>query len=168
MAGLNHSFFLVRRADFGPEERARFTARPGDVELPDDVLRYRLDTLRWRPAYDPARNEACVGLCMYGSTVLLAPGAALAAEVFSAWARLLGLGPAVLELTGAYSWVDDPAKGSHETLRFERDELCARLRALAAYGEQVALAGGELFLLHPGIGSLAPAPFTQEQPRWPK
>jgi hypothetical protein len=77
MAGLNHAFFLVRRSEFSPADHARFIALPGDVELHDDLLRYLGDTLRWLPAYNPARDEECAGLCMYGNTIYSTRGSEL-------------------------------------------------------------------------------------------
>ena len=151
MAGLQHSFFLVRRTEFSPVDHLRFAALPGDIELHDDVIRYMDDTLRWLPAYNPARRQDCEGLCLYGSTVVWAHGARVAAQIFSAWERLFSLGPAELELTGAYAWEEDPEAGRYEKLRFERDELCARLRALVTLCETVVREEGEFFLLHSGI-----------------
>ncbi len=152
MAGLNHSFFLVRTAEFSPTKYSHFTALPGEIELHDDFLRYLGDSLRWIPAHNPARNEPCMGLCMYGPTVLHAEGARVAAAIFSAWARLFALGPRELDLTGDYGWIHEaPSTGAYARLRLDREALCSRLNGLAGWAEQVAAGEGRLYLLHCGI-----------------
>jgi hypothetical protein len=152
MAGLNHSFFLVRTDEFLPMAFGHFVPLPGEVEIHDDLLRYMGDTLAWIPAHNPARGEPCIGLCMYGPTTIHSEGARVAMTVFSAWANLFSLGPRDLDLTGAYGWAgDDPSAGEYERLRLDRDVMCAHLRALAQYSEKVWLGNGELYLLHIGI-----------------
>jgi hypothetical protein len=152
MAGLNYAFFLVRTSEHAPRDYGHFTPLPGEVELHDDLLHYMGDSLRWIPTHNPALDEPCTGLCMYGPTVIFAEGARVAAAVFSTWARLFALGPSVLDLTGPYTWTgDDPANGAFERIRVERDDLCGRLSDLAGWAQQVAEGSGDLYLLHYGI-----------------
>ena len=49
-----------------------------------------------------------MGLNRWGSTVVDASGAIIAAEVFSSYARLFAVGPEELRLTGSFSWADEP------------------------------------------------------------
>ncbi|MDI1446051.1 hypothetical protein [Polyangium sp. 6x1] len=152
MAGLNHSFFLVRASEFAPAEFDHFVTLPGEIELHDDLLRYMGDTLAWIPTHNPARDEPCMGLCMYGPTLIHVEGARVAAAVFSTWARLFALGPSDLDLTGGYAWVGaDPSTGDYERLHIGRDVLCSRLNGLALRAEQVASGEGRLYLLHFGV-----------------
>jgi len=152
MAGLNHSFFLVRASEFAPVEYDHFVTLPGEVALHDDLLRYMIDTLTWIPAHNPARDEPCRGLSMYGATIIHAEGARVAAAVFSMWAKLFALGPNDLDLTGGYAWVGaDPSAGEYERLHMERDVVCSRLNDLALRAEQVASGEGRFYLLHHGI-----------------
>jgi hypothetical protein len=60
MAGLNHSFFLVRTDEFPPTAFGHFVPLHGEVEIHDDLLRYMGDTLAWIPAHNPALDEYIV------------------------------------------------------------------------------------------------------------
>ena len=163
MVGLNHDFLLLARKDHPIEEWKRFYHNPDAVKIHDDVLLYMSDTLKWIPTYNPATKRAFQGLCWYGPTIILQPGAEVAARVFSLWANLLNCGPSKLELTGAFEWKleNDPDKdgfervvphsAKYENLTFERDKLVEAIRDLASYADRVQQTQGEYYILHLGI-----------------
>lgn len=112
-----------------------------------DLIRYMNDTLNWIPAYNPATSQPCSGLNMWGVTLIEQDGAATGESVFRAWARLLQNGPAIIQLTGAYS--EDT--GSYEQLRYSRDDTVRVLNTLAEYCVQVKVANGLLYIYHGGV-----------------
>ena len=153
MAGLYHDFLLLSRSEHLFSDYMRFINDPRAVHLHDDLVGYMLDTLAWVSAHNPSTDQACQGLCRHGPTVIDAGGAPAAARIFAAWADLLGSGPAVLRLTGEWSWRGEgpsPQDG-YEQVEFERDEVVGALRRLAAYAQQVAGSSGDLYILHSGI-----------------
>jgi len=87
MSGLNHDFMLLSRKEHPIEEWQRFHHNPDAVKIHDDALRYMGDTLKWIPTYIPATKRTFQGLCWYGPTIILEPGAEVAAKIFSLSAK---------------------------------------------------------------------------------
>lgn len=162
---LNHDFLLLDRDIDGEWALTRFIDDARSIHLHDDLLRYMGDTLAWIPTFNPARREAHLGFCWWGSTVIGVEGAATAERVFRAWAELFSLGPPVLALTGAFSWVEEDhvplpggleraeslAKGAYSKLEFDRDEVVSVLRQLAEYASHVRSTDGRCYILHNGV-----------------
>jgi hypothetical protein len=160
--GLQHDFLLLDRNADGEWELGRFHHDPRAVHLHDDLVRYMGDTLTWVSTVNPARREPHRGLCMWGPTLIEAEGAAVAERVFGLWAELFAVGPPVLSLTGAYSWVvpdDAPPtgervtqlEGGYDRLEFDRDEVVGTLRQLAVWCSRVRSGDGRLYLYHFGV-----------------
>lgn len=160
--GLQHDFLLLDLDSDGEWELGRFHHDPRAVHLHDDLVRYMADTLEWIPTFNPARREAHRGLCMWGPTLIMVEGAAVAERVFGLWADLFSVGPPVLSLTGSYSWVEpDDApptgervtqlQGGYDRLEFGRDDVVGVLRQLVAWCSLVRLGGGRLYLSHFGV-----------------
>ncbi len=157
-----HDFLLLDLDSDGEWELVRFHYDPRAVHLHDDLVRYMGDTLEWIPTVNPARREPHRGLCMWGPTLIVAEGAAVAERVFALWAELFSVGPPVLTLTGSYSWVesdDAPTaaervtqlEGGYDRLEFDRDEVVGVLRQLVGWCGQVRSGGGRLYLCHFGV-----------------
>lgn len=150
---LNHDFLLLDRAVDGEWALTRFIHDPRAIYLHDDLLRYMLDTLKWIPTYNPSTKKACCGLNMWGVTLIEHDGAVIAERVFRSWASLFKNGPCMLELTGAYCWVEgEPeATGQYERIQFVRDDTVGVLQTLADYAAQIQMSKGRLYLYHGGV-----------------
>ena len=150
---LNHDFLLVDRALDGEWEPMRFVNDPRAIQMPDDLVWYMFDTLKWIPTHNPSTKTACRGLNMVGPTLIEQDGAGIAKRVFQAWADLFSNGPHTLELTGAYSWVDGRpvGTGEYEHLEYSRDDTVEVLQAVANYAAEIQIANGRLYLYHGGI-----------------
>lgn len=76
-----------------------------------------------------------------------------AAIIFELWAQLFSQGSEILELTGAWTWIEDKPEqnGYYSIVTADRDSLVASLRQIASYAKQVAHSDGQLYLLHLGI-----------------
>jgi hypothetical protein len=94
---------------------------------------------------------------MWGPTLIVAEGAAVAERVFALWAELFSLA-----LTGSYGWVEpDDARtaaergtqleGGYDRLEFDSDEVVGVLRHLVGWCGQVRSGGGRLYLYHGGV-----------------
>lgn len=160
--GLLHDFLLLDLDSDGGWELGRFHNDPRAVHLHDDLVRYMGVTLKWIPTVNPARREPCRGLCMWGPTVIVAEGAAVAERVFALWAELFSLGPSVLALTGSLRCLepDDAStaldrgaqpEGGYDRLEFDRDEVVGVLRHLVGWCGQVRSGGRRLYLYHGGV-----------------
>jgi hypothetical protein len=150
---LNHDFVLLDRAIDGEWELTRFIHDPRAIHLHDNFVRYMLDTLKWIPAYNPSTKTDCLGLNMWGPTLIEHDGAIVAERVFRAWAGLFANGPSMLELTGAYCWREGEPEGTgrYEQLRYSRDDIVGVLQTLADYAGQIQMACGRLYLYHGGV-----------------
>lgn len=143
---LTHDFLLLDRIDEAWTS-AGFDHDPRATVVHDDVISYIWDTLRWIPAYNPGRRQACSGLNYHGETIIDHRGAEIAGRVFHGWAELFRAGPPSLALTGRYN--DD--QGEYETLVFERDELCGLMERLGEYAACVERSPERLYIYHSGI-----------------
>jgi hypothetical protein len=150
---LHHDFILLDRAADGEWAMTKFIHHPRAIHLHDDLVRYMLDTLNWIPSHNPATKSPCVGLNMWGPTLIEKDGAVIAERVFLTWARLFENGPDTLELTGAYSWIEDESEGNgqYERLHYSRDDTVRVLDTLADYSAQIQTADGRLYMYHGGV-----------------
>ncbi|MDB5337276.1 MAG: coagulation factor 5/8 type-like protein [Planctomycetaceae bacterium] len=149
---LLHDFLILDRDVDGEYELLRFIHDPRALHLHDDFVRYMSDTLGWIPSVNPALQSSQFGLCMHGPTIIELEGAATSGRVFTLWADLLSIGPPVIELTGAFTWIDNPElDGKYERLNVDRDKTVQVLRQLATWSGQVLLGNRRLYLFHLGI-----------------
>jgi hypothetical protein len=160
MSKMNHDFMLLSCTEHPIEDWGAWHHNPDAIKIQNDVLEYMADTLKWIPTYNPAKKCPHQGLCWFGPTVILQPGAEIAAKIFSNWADLFRCGPEVLELTGQFGWQVEndpdmdgvlPNTATYEHLIFNRDELVANLRTLASYAARVQQTKGAHYILHMGI-----------------
>lgn len=150
---LDHDFVLLDRVLDGEWALNRFVHHPRAIHLHDNLVRYMLDTLNWIPTHNPATNDPCSGLNLWGPTLIERNGAVVGEKVFRAWSRLLESGPSTLELTGSYLWLDEESKesGHYERLQFSRDDIVPVLDTLAGYCAEVQMANGRLYIYHGGV-----------------
>jgi hypothetical protein len=161
--GRNHDFLILASKDHPIENWNQWHHNSNAIQIHDDILHYMADTLKWIPTCNPAAKHPYKGLCWYGPTVIQEAGAQLAAKILGLWADLYTCGPAVLRLTGGFSWQleNDPVKdgfdcvvpGSdrYEELVLNRDRIVANLRMLVSYAERVQQTAGAYYILHMGI-----------------
>ncbi|HVF87091.1 MAG TPA: hypothetical protein VM866_05845 [Pyrinomonadaceae bacterium] len=153
MSGLYHDFFLVSRKEHDFSDYMFFINSPNSLKIPDDLIRYMLDTMNWLSTYNPAKSEDHKGLCLYGPTVIRTEGAGTAAKVFRSYADLFSNDPKKLRLTGPWSAEEGKprAEGGYQQIEFERDMVVGELRQLAADLDRVAESDDEMYVLHLGI-----------------
>ena len=156
MGGLKHDFHLLERSEFDYWDYSKIYNHPQAVQVHDELLRYINDSLKWIPCHFPQRRQElreCKGLNLIGVTIIKEEGAAIAQAVFDLWADLFTHGPAVLELTGLWSWIDgEPMEsGRYETIVEDRNELVSSLRQIARYAKHVSESCGRFYVLHMGI-----------------
>lgn len=156
MAGLIYDFHLLERSEFDCWDYSKFYNHPHAVQIHDDLLRYISDSLKWIPCHFPKKRQKlleCKGLNLIGVTIIKDEGALIAQGIFGRWADLFSHGPEVLELTGAWSWIDgEPMQtGKFSTIVECRDNLVSSLRQIAEYSKRVSESSGRLYVLHMGI-----------------
>ena len=120
------------------------------------MLRYLEDSLKWIPCHFPKRRQElldCKGLNLIGCTIIKEEGTSIAHRIFGSWADLFSHGPQVLELKGAWSWIDgEPMEsGRYEAIVEARDKLVVSLRQIAEYAKHVSESQGRFYVLHMGI-----------------
>ena len=154
MRGSFHQFVLLS----GPPrawdaKSSALSGLAGELELPDDCLRYMYDSLLWIPSLNPCKAlSPQTGLNLYGQTVITLSGAGIGRRIFRAWAELFRCGPEILQLTGDYEWSEDePQMGEYQRLRLRRDEIAAVIEGLAGYCQRVEESDDREFILHLGI-----------------
>jgi hypothetical protein len=151
--GPYHDFHLL---DNSENNYKKYLAVRSDVKLPDDLIRYMLDTLDWVPTELP-RSEKIIpfqGLDTYGSTIIKGESANILCQIISAWINLFSFSPKRLIITGSwtqyYNEDEQPeGEGYYEKLEFDRDQIIRNLKKLTEYAQVVA--NGEHYILHIGI-----------------
>ncbi|WP_437756211.1 hypothetical protein [Sorangium sp. So ce1389] len=152
MAGLNHDFFLLNRAEHPFAAYGDFAGSSGTVQIHDDLIHYMFDSLRWIPSLNPARKRRGSGLNIHGPTIITDAGAPIARRVLQSWERLFSSSPPMLHLTGGWcQTLGSPGTGHYRKLRVRRDDVISRLRGLVSLCRRVERGGGERYLLHIGI-----------------
>jgi hypothetical protein len=160
---MDHHFWLFRQGEQTYKDYTKFAGRnDAPVVMDDEVLRYFLDTLRWIPTLNPAKNERGYGLNMYGPTIIDQNGSALFHDIFASWAHLFSLGPEHFSIHGMFGWQwpfeesehvmteeELHTLGSIERLSIVRNDFVESLRMLAQFGEQAST--GQFFVMHIGI-----------------
>ncbi|HTN87838.1 MAG TPA: hypothetical protein VL242_29355 [Sorangium sp.] len=152
MAGLDHDFFLLDRAEHPFTAYGDFAGSSGAIQIHDDLVQYMTDALRWIPSLNPARKRRGFGLNIHGPTIITDAGAPIARRIFESWERLFSSSPPMLRLTGAWcETVGSPGTGRYLKLTYRRDDAVTRLRGLASLCRRVERGGGQRYLLHMGI-----------------
>lgn len=156
MGGPYHDFWLFREREREYENYGDLLGRrDAPVSLPDDLLRYFLDTLAWVPALSPdCSPQVGGGLDLYGPpTIINHLGGEKFSDVLESWACLLRLGPEQITLSVGSTGIvgDDGELEDRGWLKLEviRDEVVGQLKLLAEWGALAAT--GEFFILHLGI-----------------
>jgi hypothetical protein len=122
------------------------------VDIPDDLVQYIADSLKWIPSKNPAKSISKEerGINYYGITLFDQSSAKVMKSVFTSWHSLFANAPENLELTGAFMVSSSKRKlGEYERLVFDRDEILGLLERLVSMAEK--LEDGHLYLYHWGI-----------------
>ncbi len=134
-----------------PNYRAFRLSNQG-ISVPDDLIRYLFDTLRWVPTEHPfeasgrwAMPWRGYGLDYFGHTAIRKHGAPVFRRICEAWAALFSQAPRTFELHGSYL----PDEGRYERLEHHRKELVPLLRKLAGHAERAST--GDFLILHVGL-----------------
>ncbi len=160
---MKHDFWLFREGERAYTEYRDLSSRhDAPVKIDDEILRYCVDTLRWIPTFNPAKNERGNGLNWWGPTIIRQESGDSFHHVFAAWAHMFSCGPEHFQLRGTFSWLwpyDESehliseaelhTMGSYTLLQVDRDNLVHQFAQLANFGVQTAT--GSFFILHLGI-----------------
>ena len=152
MAEINHDFLLLSKAEQPYGDYLQWLNHPTAIQVPDDLLAYLSDTLKWVVCYNPGNKMTKhIGLNWYGPSVIKQDGAMLLKQIFENWASLFANSPDSLHLTGNFRWNDGQTNGQYERLVFNRDDSIKTFRTLAGYAKQVANSQDDLYILHLGL-----------------
>ena len=149
--GLRHDFLVVRLEDYDYSDYVQMLHNENEISLPDNIVRYINDFIRWVPTYDSGNNmKPMKGLNYHGTTVIKSEGAIIMKQVFTALLNLFGLGPPIYVITGEYGWIDSvesPDKGLYSKIVVKRDELVNKLQDIVTICD-VVLAGHDNYFIH--------------------
>jgi hypothetical protein len=139
------------RTNEQPNYRA-FRLRNHGIRVPDDLVSYMFDTLRWVPSEHPFEELGKwgmpwrgYGLDYHGHTAIRKRGAPVFRQICEAWAALFSQAPRTFELKGAWQ----PDEKEYRRLTYHRREVSPLLQKLAAHAERAST--GEFFILHIGL-----------------
>jgi hypothetical protein len=122
------------------------------ISVPDDLVAYMWDTLKWVPTeypFEASRKWAMpwrgYGLDYHAHTAIRRRGAPAFRRICEAWAALFSQAPRTFELRG--SWLPDEDR--YERLVHHRKELVPLFQNLVCHAERAST--GDYFILHVGL-----------------
>ncbi len=148
-----HDFWLFREGERKYNEYSDMLGRNNaPLRMPDDVICFLLESLRWVPTINPAASTwSGWGINGYGPTIINHMGGEKLHEICTGWAQILSQGPEPLILSKG--WVVPsqqlPRQWEPALFKTSREKLAADLKQLAEYGQQAAT--GAWYILHFGI-----------------
>src|SRR5882762_9140782 len=133
--GQMHAFFLLSRDEYDYWDFSKFYRRHPSTELPDDLLDYMNDSLKWITCHSPVVRGKLAeqkGLNHIGMTIIKEEGAMATEAIFNSWADLFSQGPEELTLVGAWGWIEGgPAEnGEYLKIALDRDKTVSILRQI--------------------------------------
>ena len=152
-----HAFWLCNENERHYEDfRDLLRRKDAPVQLPDSVLRYFHDSLRWVPTIIPDNQGGSTheGLNYYSPTVINHTGADVFYRICLAWTQLFLNAPDRFELTGSFSWPaseseNHPPRGAYEKMAIDKAWMLEVLQELTNFADQAKT--GDFFILHLGI-----------------
>lgn len=152
---LEHEFYLVPTSVSYREvmERSRNELQIIDtVDIPDELIRYIIDSLEWIPSKNPSKSmtKEEKGLNYYGVTFFDQASAEIMKGILISWHSLFSNSPDKLVLTGDYELsFNKKVRGEYERLVFSRAEVLKLLKKLICMVTK--LKEGNFYLYHLGI-----------------
>lgn len=151
MIGPLHDFYLLSQDEYEfanvYESFHEITTTHNVERIPDGILRYMQDTLKWIPTNHSRDLRPLNGLALFSTTIIKLEGAYVAQKVFSAWKSLIECGPSEIILTGEFTI----SHLEYESIHIERDYLVERLGKLENFATKVINSNGRSYILHNGI-----------------
>lgn len=123
------------------------------VHIPDDLILYIIDTMKWVCSYNPFNNEKQYGLYYHGLSLLKEDGIRTLNSIAQAWLSLFTVAPDIITLTGPYVTIEGEPDipGEYEIITFSKNDIITRINKLVELTSKAMDSEENYMILHHGI-----------------
>jgi hypothetical protein len=153
LSGPYHDFWLLDKGTPFNNYRDLLARNDAPIRIPDDILRYFNDFLKWVPS-QTSEGKKGYGLNYYGPTFILNDGGGKIEIIFSNLNRIFEVAPKEICLKGNYEFLLDNNEmpidnGHYQELQIQTNWLLVVFQQLADFGLKAST--GSYYILHLGI-----------------